>query len=107
MTPILDFNQPTIYRGSILKFRNTHNLDDDLCLMLCEIVGKSEFQLIVVNNYKAGCIYWHLPKEANSEDDLGISVKWLIEHKSKWETDCLTIHNLYILSEPDSRIFNY
>lgn len=107
MIKLIDFKDENLYRGYVLKFENIINPEDSLCLMICEIAGKYEFQLMVINGYKAGTVYWHIPNQAISKDKMGISAKWLIENSKLWETDQYFLENLYILEEPNANIFAY
>ena len=79
---LIDFNEQSLQRGYLLKFKSHYPFEDEVIMMVCE-GGCCQKGLITISGYKAGInMYVLFPEDANP--DGGISTKWLITNWTKW-----------------------
>ncbi|MGP2571410.1 Imm45 family immunity protein [Ornithobacterium rhinotracheale] len=94
MIRLVEYNEDFLYRGSVIKFAGKN---ETAFVMVCEVLGSYDLQIIRIDGYKAG-----IPVKTfcgESMQGCGISIKWLIENYEKWfYIDC-GINNIYILPE--------
>ena len=78
---LIDFNEQSLQRGYLLKFKSHYPFEDEVIMMVCE-GGHSQKGLITISGYKAGInMYVLFPEEANPD---GLSTEWLIKNWTQW-----------------------
>lgn len=91
------YSEPTLRRGSLLKFEASYPFEDEVIMMVCEAPRGYDFAygLITITGHKSG-INMFVKFPADSINDDGLSTKWVEENFNLWVGPDTPIDRVYV-----------
>ncbi len=98
MQKLMDFKEPVIWRGAVLKCDGAYPYESTVYFLICEM--QERYAMMCISGYKAGLIYTLFPDESKPRGNrFGLSTDWLKVHWDKFGYPDCDVENVCIASD--------